>query len=262
MFNRIKGDSLIGIIGGTGMSSILNRGKEKIITTKYGKSKVLIDDENDTVLLFRHGLKHNTPPHKINYRANLYALKELGVDRILAINSVGSLKEHIKPGTFFVPNDFIEFTKARDGTFYDGEDGIVVHIDVSEPYCPDIVRVLKKFMDKQKYEYNEGVYVCTEGPRFETKAEINFYKTVGDVVGMTGYPEVVLARELGLCYASLCSVSNYCTGISKHKLTINEVFDTVKKMEENIISIVEYFINCDYQKSCNCAEALKDATIK
>ncbi len=253
---------MIGIIGGTGVSSILNKGKEKIITTKYGKSKILIDDENDTVLLFRHGLKHNTPPHKINYRANMYALKELGVDRILAINSVGSLKEYIKPGTFFVPNDFIEFTKAREGTFYDGEDGVVVHIDVSEPYCPDSTNILKNILNRRDYEYSEGIYVCTEGPRFETKAEIRLYKTIGDVVGMTGYPEVVLARELGLCYASLCSVSNYCTGISKNKLTVNEVFDTIKEMEERILKIVEDFIRHKYEKNCSCAEALKDAVIK
>jgi 5'-methylthioadenosine phosphorylase len=252
---------LIGIIGGTGVSSILNKGEEKIINTKYGKSKVLIDDENDTVLLFRHGLKHNTPPHKINYRANLYALKELGVDRILAINSVGSLKEHVKPGTFFVPNDFIEFTKARECTFYDGEDGVVVHIDVSEPYCPEMINILKDMLNKRDYEYNEGVYVCTEGPRFETKAEINFYKTVGDVVGMTGYPEVVLARELGICYASLCSVSNYCTGISKNRLTVNEVFDTIREIEERILNIVYDFVHYDYEKNCYCADALKDAII-
>ena len=253
---------MIGIIGGTGVSSILNKGKEEIISTKYGKSKVLIDKENDTVLLFRHGLKHNTPPHKINYRANLYALKELGVDRILAINPVGSLKEHIKPGTFFVPNDFIEFTKARECTFYDGEDGMVVHIDVSEPYCPEMVNILKDMLNKRNYEYGEGVYVCTEGPRFETKAEINFYRNIGDVVGMTGYPEVVLARELGICYASICTVSNYCTGISKHKLTVSEVFDTIKEMEEKILKIVEDFIHYDYKKSCYCVDALKDAVIK
>ncbi|HIQ32877.1 MAG TPA: S-methyl-5'-thioadenosine phosphorylase, partial [Methanothermococcus okinawensis] len=210
---------MIGIIGGTGVAPVLKRGKEVVINTRYGKARVLIDREDDVVLLFRHGLNHSIPPHRINYRANIYALKMIGVERILAINSVGSLKEHIKPGTFFLPQDFMEFTKSRVSTYYDGEDGKVVHIDLSEPYCPEVLGILREILDRRGYSYSEGVYICTEGPRFETKAEIRFYKTLGDVVGMTGYPEVVLAKELGLCYVSLCTVTNYAAGISKDRLT-------------------------------------------
>jgi len=253
---------LIGIIGGTGVSSILKKGEEKIVHTKYGKSKVLIDKDNDVVLLFRHGLKHNTPPHKINYRANIYTLKKLGVDRILAINSVGSLRKEIKPGTFFIPNDFLEFTKMRECTFYDGDDGKVVHIDVSEPYCPELTKVLKDIFERRKYEYHEGVYVCTEGPRFETKKEIEIYGNWGHIVGMTGYPEVVLARELEMCYASVCNISNHCTGISPNKLTVDEVFETIKEMEEKILKVVEEFVNYDFgERTCACKDALKCAVI-
>lgn len=252
---------MIGIIGGTGISTILNKGKEEIINTKYGKAKVLIDKEDDIILLFRHGIHHNTPPHKINYRANIMALKQLGVDKILAINAVGSLKEEITPGSFVVANDFIEFTKERKSTFYDGENGEVVHIDVSEPYCPQMTELIKRLMNNRGYKYCEGTYICTEGPRFETKAEINFYKTIGDIVGMTAYPEVVLARELQLCYGSICTVSNYCTGISKSKLTISEVYDTIKEMENEILNIVEDIINHKHKKCSYCENILNDAKI-
>jgi len=235
-----------------------------VINTKYGKARVLIDRENNVVLLFRHGLNHTIPPHKINYRANIYALKMLGVERILSINSVGSLKEYIKPGTFFIPEDFMEFTKSRISTYYDGEDGKVVHIDLSEPYCPEMVDILRDILNKRGYLYSEGVYICTEGPRFETKSEIRFYSTLGDVVGMTGYPEVVLARELGLCYASLCTVTNYAAGISKDMVTVDEVFEVIKKMEERLLNIVEDFIenSINREKKCKCAKVLEYCTVK
>lgn len=225
---------------------------------------MLIDREDSVVLLFRHGLNHSIPPHRINYRANIYALKMLGVERILSINSVGSLKEHIKPGTFFIPQDFMEFTKNRISTYYDGEDGKVVHIDLSEPYCPEVVDILKNILNKRGYPYNEGVYICTEGPRFETKSEIRFYRTLGDVVGMTGYPEVALAKELGLCYASLCTVTNYAAGISKDKLTVDEVFEVIRKVEEKLIGIVEDFIEhaLSREKNCQCAKVLEYCTVK
>jgi 5'-methylthioadenosine phosphorylase len=251
-------EKMIGIIGGTGIASILGKGEEKVIETKYGKAKVLID--GDVVLLFRHGAKHNVPPHKINYRANIYALKKLGVERILAINSVGSLKEEIKPGSFVIPNDFIEFTKCRESTFYD--EGKVVHIDMTEPYCPELREILKKILENKKYDYHEGVYVCTEGPRFETKREIGIFKNWGDVVGMTGYPEVVLARELEMCYVSLCNVTNYAAGISKNVLTVDEVLETIKAMEDKILKIVDEFIDYDFgERKCICKDALKFAVV-
>ncbi|WP_456418681.1 MTAP family purine nucleoside phosphorylase [Methanocaldococcus infernus] len=246
---------MIAIIGGTGMAEILNEGRERIIYTKYGKAKILEDD--NVIILLRHGLKHNIPPHRINYKANIYALKLLGVDKILAINSVGSLKKEIKPGTFFIPNDFMEFTKRRDDTFYNDR---VVHVDLTEPYCPAMRKELKKILDKFNFEYKEGVYICTEGPRFETKSEIKFYSNLGDVVGMTGYPEVVLARELGLCYSSLCNVTNYACGISEDLLSVEEVFETIKKMEEKIVKVVREFINSNFE-SCKCREAYERGII-
>ncbi|ABR55085.1 purine phosphorylase family 2 [Methanococcus vannielii SB] len=251
---------MIGIIGGTGISSILNKGEEKIISTKYGNSKVLIDNENDTVLLFRHGAEHNTPPHKINYLANIYALKTLGVDRILALSCVGSLRDDVIPGDFFIPYDFLEFTKLRKSTFYDGDDGKVAHVDASEPYCLELQKITKEILKKRNYKFDEGVYVCTEGPRFETKTEIQMYKPLGHVVGMTAYPEVVLAREMEICYTSICNVSNYATGISKNILTVDEVLETLKEMEEKILNVLNDFITYDFkERTCFCKSALKNA---
>ena len=250
---------MIGLIGGTGISKILSSGKEEIIHTKYGKSKVLIDKENDVALLFRHGANHNTPPHKINYKANIAALKKLGVCCILATNAVGSLKEQYAPGSFFVPNDFMEFTKQRESTYYNGENGEVVHIDVSNPFCPNLSNTIKEILNKRNYSYGEGTIICTEGPRFETKSEIKFYKTIGDVVGMTTYPEVVLARELQLCYSSICTITNYCTGISKKELTVSEVYETINEIEEKIITIVEDFINYNLNNCNYCKSILESA---
>lgn len=257
-----SGDYLIGIIGGTGISSILNKGEERIIDTKYGKSKVLIDRESDVVLLFRHGAEHNTPPHKINYLANICALKTLGVERILALSSVGSLREDVVPGDFLIPNDFLEFTKARKSTFYDGDDGKVVHVDVTEPYCPELKEVTKEILKKRNYNFKEGVYVCTEGPRFETKTEIQIYKNWGHVVGMTAYPEVVLAREMEICYTSICNISNYAAGISKNVLTVDEVLETLKEMEDKILNVVDDFINYEFkERMCFCKSALENAVM-
>ncbi|WP_423791948.1 S-methyl-5'-thioadenosine phosphorylase [Methanocaldococcus indicus] len=249
---------MIAIIGGTGINKMLKLEREEKITTPYGKAKVMRDD--NIVLLLRHGEKHNIPPHKINFRANIYALKMLGVERILAINSVGSLKEDIPPGSFLIPNDFMEFTKKREETFYNKR---VVHIDLTHPFCPELTNILKEILDKNKFEYKEGIYICTEGPRFETKAEIRFYKTLGDVVGMTLYPEVVLARELEMCYVSLCNITNYACGISKNILTVEEVFETLKEMEEKILKIVDDFVNYKFPKrSCICKDAVKLGEIK
>ncbi|MBP2144358.1 5'-methylthioadenosine phosphorylase [Methanococcus voltae] len=253
---------MIGIIGGTGVAGLLKDGEEKIVENKYGEAKVLIDENKGVVLLSRHGLNHSTPPHKINYLANMYTLKQLDVERILSLNAVGSLKVEIEPSSFVVANDFIEFTKLRKSTFYDGEDGKVAHVNMLDPFCSDLRRILKGILDKRQYSYNEGTYVCTEGPRFETIAEINMYKHWGHVVGMTAYPEVSLAKELEMCYCSLCNISNYCSGIKDSDLTVDEVLDTVKSMEAKIVNVVDDFINYKFEeRTCPCKDVMKSAFI-
>ena len=160
------------------------------------------------------------------------------------------------PGSFVIPNDFLDFSQDRKKTFYEDK---VVHIDVTEPYCPYLKEVLAKSGDV----ILGGTYVCTEGPRFETPAEIKMFKMLGgDLVGMTGVPEVTLAREREMCYNSICIVSNYASGISKDELTIDEVFEMVKEKESDLLELIYNFIkNVDDSYDCTCNHALDGAEV-
>lgn len=254
---------MIGIIGGTGIYDIVEMAKnvqKKVVETPYGESpEISLFKLHGTKMAFmpRHAAGHANPPHRINYRANIYAMKKVGVDSIIATNSVGSLDINVKPGDFLIPDDFIDFTKTRKFTFYDNK---TVHIDVTEPYCPDLRKALVSSGDV----VDGGVYVCTEGPRFETPAEIRmFQKLGGAVVGMTGLPEAVLARELQICYASICTVSNYATSIAPGKLTIDEVFDIVENKKEDLKNlIVESIAKIPSSRDCPCKHALDGAEVE
>lgn len=253
---------MIGIIGGTGIYEIVSLGDEidtKVIKTPYGKSpevSIFKLHDKDVAFMPRHAKGHSNPPHMVNYRANVFALKELGVERIIATNAVGSLEKSVKPGDFMVPHDFIDFTKLRPGTFYDSR---TVHVDVTEPYC----NYMRKVISSSGDVIENGVYVCTEGPRFETPAEIQMFKLMGGtVVGMTGIPEAVLARELEMCYASICTVSNYAASISPNNLTIDEVFEIMEKKKHDLVSLMDTTIsNMAEERVCNCKVALSGAEI-
>ena len=193
---------MIGIIGGSGVYEITEKADsctEKVVETEYGSVTVSILDICSKKVAFipRHAAGHSIPPHKINYRANIDALKNVGVTQIIATNSVGSMNEEMGPGTFVIPDDFLDFSQNRAKTYYENK---VVHVDMTEPYCP----TLRDILDKSGDVILGGTYVCTEGPRFETPAEIKMFKMLGgDLVGMTGVPEVTLARERGICYNSI-----------------------------------------------------------
>ncbi len=253
---------MIGIIGGTGIYEIVTMGEKidtRVVKTPYGKSpEVSIFKLHDKEIVFmpRHAAGHSNPPHMVNYRANVYAMKELGVERIIATNAVGSLDKNVKPGDFLVPHDFIDFTKTRAGTFYDSR---TVHVDVTEPYCNYMRRTIFSSGDVVE----GGVYICTEGPRFETPAEIQMFKLLGGtVVGMTGIPEAVLSRELEMCYASICVVSNYAASISPNNLTIDEVFEIMDKKKHDLLSLMDTTISkMSEERDCNCMMALEGAEI-
>jgi 5'-methylthioadenosine phosphorylase len=253
---------MIGVIGGTGAESLLDMYpliESKSIQTDYGESPTIsiLDVENRQVAYIpRHSKDHSTPPHMINYRANIEALHLLGVEEVFATNSVGSLDIDIEPGTLLIPDNFIDFTKNRVQTFYDDK---VVHIDCTYPYCEDLRNTLIDGNDVHPV----GTYIATEGPRFETGAEIQFYKGIGGkVVGMTGVPEVVLAKEKEMCYASICAVTNYAASISKHKLTISEVVDAMKNCEEKLIQIITKSVTKTNENlNCECQNTLNDAII-
>ena len=188
----------IGIFGGTGIydSGLLNDSKEITIETPYGKTSdsITIGEFNGRKVAFmpRHGKKHTIPPHLINFRANIWAFKELGVKRIIAPSAVGSLKEDFQPGHFALPSQFIDFTKSRKGTF--SENGRVIHISVADPFCPELQNVVLDAVKDQEIEiHKDCTYVCIEGPRFSTKAESKFFRTTGaDIIGMTLVPDCLL----------------------------------------------------------------------
>ena len=252
---------LIGIIGGSGVYEITHKADsctEKLIRTDYGDVEVSILEIFGKKVAFipRHAAGHSIPPHKINFRANIDALKNVGVTKIIATNSVGSMNENMPPGSFVIPDDFLDFSQDRVKTFYEDK---VVHIDVTEAYCPSLRDVLAQSGDV----ILGGTYVCTEGPRFETPAEIKMFKMLGgDLVGMTGVPEVTLAREREICYNSICIVSNYASGISPDELTIDEVFEMVAKKEHELLELIYNFIkNVDDDTDCMCNHALDGAEV-
>ena len=228
---------MIGIIGGSGVYENTEKADsctEKVVETEYGSVTVSILDICSKKVAFipRHAAGHSIPPHKINYRANIDALKNVGVTQIIATNSVGSMNEEMGPGTFVIPDDFLDFSQNRAKTYYENK---VVHVDMTEPYCP----TLRDILDKSGDVILGGTYVCTEGPRFETPAEIKMFKMLGgDLVGMTGVPEVTLARERGICYNSICIVSNYAAGIHEHTLTIDEVFEMVSERKSDLLELI------------------------
>lgn len=252
---------MIGIIGGSGVYEITQKADscdKKLIETEYGDVEVSLLKilGKDVAFIARHAQGHSIPPHKINFRANIDALKKCGVTQIIATNSVGSMNLEMPPGSFVIPDDFLDFSLNRIKTFYEDK---VVHIDVTEPYCP----TLRDFLKKSGEVILGGTYVCTEGPRFETPAEIKMFKMLGgDLVGMTGLPEVTLAREREICYNSICIVSNYASGISENTLTIDEVFEMVAEKEKELLELIYNFIkNADDVPDCACRHALDGAEV-
>lgn len=255
----------IAIIGGTGVYDprILSDIIEEEIITPYGpvqykQGKYL----NQTVAFIpRHGSHHSIPPHLINYRANIWAMKKLGVTDIISTTAVGSLNLAMKPGDFVLVDQFLDFTKARTSTFYEGGNRGVVHVDMSEPYCPSLRKlVLTAGQQTGISVHPKGVYVCTEGPRFEAPAEIKAFALLGgDLVGMTNVPEVVLAREAEICYSTISMVTNYAAGISTLPLTHGEVLDTMRDNSENIKTLIMKTIELlNPDTDCSCRHALKE----
>lgn len=253
---------MIGIIGGSGVyeiTELADKQEKKIVETEYGSVEISLLEiaGKQVAFLARHAAGHSCPPHMINFKANIAALEEIGVNQIIATNSVGSLDLDIGPGSIVIVDDFLDFTVKRDRTFYDDK---VVHVDMSEPYCN---RLRNALLENNDNLVDGGTYVCTEGPRFETPAEIKMFQTVGaSVVGMTALPETVLAREKEMCYASIAVVSNYCTSISPDKLTIDEVFEIMDVKKEELIELLFKTIqSLDDDFDCYCLHALDGAEV-
>lgn len=208
----------VAIIGGTGFGTALVAGTPETVETEYGLASLTRADLSggpELLFLARHGAGHSLPPHRINHRANIAALRDLGVDAVFATTAVGSLRPEIAPGDFVVLDDFLDFTKGEVVTFY-GEPGGVRHTDFVHPYDPRLREILLQSAGPEirPRVHPTGTYLCMSGPRYETPAEVRLFGRWGaSVVGMTGAPEAVLCREAGLRYAGVALVTNYGTGL-------------------------------------------------
>ncbi|NLJ76688.1 MAG: S-methyl-5'-thioadenosine phosphorylase [Peptococcaceae bacterium] len=250
------------IIGGTGVydPDILQEIRDEKVSTPYGDVVLRIGKHQDRLVAFmnRHGEGHSIPPNKVNYRANIDALKRLGVQNILATAAVGSLNPAMEPGHLIFVDQFLDFTKFREQTFFAGGSAGVIHTDMTEPYCPRLRESLSQAAGNLGLIHHKaGVYVCTEGPRFETAAEVKMYRMLGgDLVGMTGVPEAPLAREAGICYSTIAMVTNFAAGISADRLSHQEVVDTMIQNGENIRRLLMQVIEqVEEDSTCTCAES-------
>ena len=257
----------IGLIGGTGVYNpqLLEDVRELKLHTPFGPPSDLVtvgELAGRTVAFIpRHSKKHTIRPTDINSRANIYALKQLGVQRILAPSAVGSLREEFKPGDVVFVDQFIDRTTKREQSFYRGPQ--VCHVSMAEPACPELRAVLTDVASALKVSHHKkGTYVCIEGPRFSTKAESRMFKSWGaDIIGMTLVPECVLAREAEICYASIATVTDY--DVWKEQLV--SAGAVVKTMNENIEKvkriIMETILKVPTVRDCSCGDALKDAVM-
>ncbi|MCJ7423863.1 S-methyl-5'-thioadenosine phosphorylase [Candidatus Bathyarchaeota archaeon] len=257
----------IGIIGGTGFCDpkLFKNAEETKVHTPYGmpSDSITIGDLKGRRVAFlpRHSRKHTIRPTDVNSRANIFALKKLGVQRILAPSTVGSLKEEFKPGDIVFVDQFIDRTTRREQSFYSGKR--VCHISVAEPMCPELRRVLIKAADAVSIStHDAGTYVCIEGPRFSTKAESRLFRTWGaDVVGMTLVPECILAREAEICYSSIATVTDYDVW-KDHPVSADEVVKTMRANVEKVKSIIaEAIHNMPKERRCECKSALQKALV-
>lgn len=250
------------IIGGTGVYETSGAPRTETVETRYGRVDVdIVEREGvEIVFLARHGKGHSVPPHLINYRANMMALKQLDVSHIYATCAVGSCNKNYEPGDTVVMTDFLDFTKARPVTFFDGEEG-VKHTDMSDPYCKNL-RAL--YYEKAAAEgiviKGDAVYVCTEGPRFETAAEIRMYEKMGgDVVGMTNVPEVQLAKELGICYSAMGIITNWCTGYVSDDIVVHDIMATMAANKDAMTKLFLSILADDLPRDmCGCQSAVMD----
>lgn len=244
----------IAFIGGTGLTTLPNQTDthHQVYTSPYGEPSALLTfgklNGHDIVFLPRHGKAHTIPPHQVNYRANIYVLHELGVDTIVAVNAVGGITPEMAPKVIAIPDQIIDYTYSRPHTFFDGNSHPVKHIDFTRPYCESLRQSLISAAANVNIDViPRGTYAATQGPRLETTAEIDRFERDGcHLVGMTGMPEASLAREMDICYASICIVANEAAGRGKETITIEQIndnlsqgMDQIKKILEALVQIVE-----------------------
>jgi len=259
----------VGVIGGTGLYDIegLTDIKEVNPDTPFSKPSDAITigrlGEIGIAFLPRHGKGHRLSPTEVPYRANIYALKGLGVERIIAVNTVGSFKQEIKPGDLVIPDQLIDRTRSRANTFFGG--GLVVHIPFAEPFCPVLSQILLEAAKETGASVHpKGTYVVMEGPAFSTKAESRLYRSWGaDIIGMTALPEAKLAREAEICYATIAGVTDYDSWQEQSEpFTVDVILNILRQNIDTIKKIIKLAVARIPEKhDCECATALKAAFV-
>lgn len=263
-------NAAIAVIGGSGLYKLLDKAEELMIKTPYGlpSDKIAIGQIGGRKAAFlpRHGKKHQFPPHKINYRANLWALKSLGVERIISLTACGSLQKEIKRGDFVVIDQFVDRTSGRQASFYDGPE--TVHISTAYPYCPELSKLAFKIGRESGLRIHpQSTLAVIEGPRFSTRAESEWFTKMGwDVINMTGYPEVALAKECQICYCAVGLITDYDVGIvAREKLapvSTGEIIKVFSQNLENAKKLVEKVIaKMPEKRNCECGKSLEGAEI-
>ena len=272
-FNQIKevsmSEKVVGVIGGSGLYEM--EGLEEIqsvsLTTPFGDpSDSFITGRLDglkVVFLPRHGRGHRIAPSFLNYRANIYGMKKMGVQWIIGVSAVGSMKESIHPGDMVIPNQLIDRTVARPSTFF--SDGIVGHVSFADPFCPVLTRILYEAgKEVGATVQKDGTYLCMEGPQFSTRAESRLYRSWGvDVIGMTNLPEAKLAREAEICYATIAFATDYdCWHEEECDVSIGDVLRILAQSAATAKSAIRHTIrNLPDQRACVCSSALQYALI-
>jgi len=259
----------IGIIGGVGLYEMegLSNIKEVKIETPFGDPSDLfiVGELNGVKMVFlpRHGREHTISPSEINSRANIYGMKQLGVEWIIGVSAVGSLKEDIMPGEILIVNQYVDRTRGRISTFF--TDGIVAHVSMADPTCPVLNKLLleagKKAVDVTIHP--KGTYLCMEGPQFSTRAESNIYRMWGlDVIGMTNMPEAKLAREAEICYSTIAIITDYDCWYIEKDVDVSRVIETLFKTLSFAKTIIKEVIKIlPDKRDCVCSTALKDAIV-
>jgi 5'-methylthioadenosine phosphorylase len=243
---------MLAIIGGTGLKQLANLEitHRQVIRTPYGEPSGALTigkiKNEEVIFLARHGYGHTIAPHDVNYRANMWALQSRGVKDVVSVASVGGIHPDLTPGRIVIPDQIIDYTHGRKSTYRVGSDSPVVHMDFTEPYCEDMRQLcMRAAADSGESYVAGGVYACSQGPRLETKAEIDRMERDGaTMVGMTGMPEAVLARELGLCYAAIGVVANHAAGrgSSEHAIHYDEIDSVLKGAMQRVRSILEHLV--------------------
>ena len=258
---------VLAVIGGSGLYNFpaLKKTESLEIDTPFGKpsSPIIVGEISGRKVAFlaRHGIGHIYMPSEVNYRANIYALKSLGVTRVVSVSACGSLREDYSPGHIVIPNQLVDLTHKRDRTFFG--DGIVVHIGAADPYCESLSQLAYiALLDSGATIHKGGTYVTIEGPRFSTKAESNLYREWGmSVIGMTACPEAFLAREAEMCYTTMAHVTDYDVWhVSEEPVTVEMVVRVLQKntqiAQQSIVNLVEKIPD---ENNCGCQNILKDS---